>query len=39
MFRFQLKPEIRKRMKDPDLFIKGMEKVYGGLVIARPGWC
>ncbi len=37
MFRFKLRPEIRKQMKDPDLFIKGMEKVYGGLMIAMAG--
>lgn len=37
MFQFKLKAEIRKQMKDPDLFIKGMEKVYGGLMIAMAG--
>ncbi len=37
MFRFQLKPEIRKQMKDPDLFIQGMEKMYWGLIITMAG--
>jgi hypothetical protein len=37
MFRFQLKPEIRKQMKDPDLFVQGMEKVYWGMIIAMAG--
>jgi uncharacterized membrane protein YccC len=37
MFQFKLNDEIRKQMKDPDLFVKGMEKVYGGLMIAMAG--
>ena len=37
MFRFQLKPEIRKQMKNPDLFVMGMEKVYWGLIITMAG--
>ena len=37
MFRFQLKPEIRNKMKDPDLFIQGMEKMYWGLSITMAG--
>jgi hypothetical protein len=37
MFRFQLRPEIRKQMKDPDLFVKGMEKTYWGIIIAMAG--
>ncbi|MCH6578985.1 MAG: hypothetical protein IIA63_09460 [Nitrospinae bacterium] len=37
MFRFQLKPEIRNKMKDPDLFIQGMEKMYWGLIITMAG--
>ncbi len=37
MFQFKLKPEIRKQMKDPDLFVQGMEKVYWGMIIAMAG--
>ena len=37
MFQFKLKPEIRKQLKNPDLFEKGMEKVYWGLIIAMAG--
>jgi hypothetical protein len=37
MFRFQLKPEIRKQMKNPEMFEMGMEKVYWGLIITMAG--
>ncbi len=37
MFQFKLNDEIRKQMKNPDLFIKGMEKTYWGLIIAMAG--
>ena len=37
MFRFELKPEIRKQMKNPELFEMGMEKVYWGLIITMAG--
>lgn len=37
MFQFKLKPEIAKEMKDPDLFVKGMEKVHWGLIITMAG--
>ena len=37
MFRFELKPEIRKQMKNPELFVMGMEKVYWGLIITMAG--
>ena len=37
MFQYKLKPEFRKQLKDPDLFEKGMEKVYWGLIIAMAG--
>jgi len=37
MFQYKLKPEFRKKLKDPDLFEQGMEKVYWGLIIAMAG--
>ncbi len=37
MFNFQLRPEIRKQMNNPDLFEKGMNNLYLGLVIAMSG--
>ena len=37
MFQYKLKPEFRKQLKNPDLFEKGMEKVYWGLIIAMAG--
>lgn len=37
MFQVKLRPEIRKQLKDPDLFVKGMEKVYWGLIITMSG--
>jgi len=37
MFQYKLKPEFRKELKNPDLFEKGMEKVYWGLIIAMAG--
>ena len=37
MFQYKLKPEFRKKLKDPDLFEQGMEKVYWGIIIAMAG--
>ncbi|MFQ5443066.1 MAG: hypothetical protein ACE5EK_00475 [Nitrospinales bacterium] len=37
MFNVELKPEIRKELKDPDRFAKGMGNIYTGLVIAMSG--
>lgn len=37
MFEFKLRPEFRKKLKNPDLFIKGQEKVYWGIIIAMIG--
>ncbi len=37
MFRYVLRPEIRKQMKDPDLFENGMDKVHMGLIICMSG--
>jgi hypothetical protein len=37
MFQYKLKPEFRKKLKDPDLFEQGMEKVYWGLILAMAG--
>ena len=37
MFQYKLKPEYRKKLKDPDLFEQGMEKVYWGIIIAMAG--
>ncbi|CAI2717728.1 hypothetical protein [Nitrospina watsonii] len=34
MFNFQLRPEVRKELKNPDLFIKGQEKLYWGIILA-----
>ena len=37
MFQVELKPEIRKQLKDPEKFAKGMSWVYTGLVLAMSG--
>ena len=37
MFQFKLKPEIREKLKDPDLFVKGMDKLHLGLLITMAG--
>ena len=37
MFEFKLRPEVRKQLKNPDLFVKGQEKVYWGITIALSG--
>ncbi len=37
MFEFKLRPEMRKKLKDPDLFVKGQEKVHWGIIIAMSG--
>lgn len=34
MFHFELRPEVRKELKNPDLFIKGQEKLYWGIILA-----
>ncbi len=34
MFHFELKPEMRKELKDPDRFVKGQEALYWGILIA-----
>ncbi len=34
MFHFELKPEVRKELKDPDRFVKGQESMYWGILIA-----
>ena len=34
MFHFELKPEMRKELKDPDRFVKGQESLYWGILIA-----
>jgi hypothetical protein len=37
MFKVELRPEIRKTLKDPDRFAKGLSAVYTGLVLAMGG--
>jgi hypothetical protein len=37
MWQIELKPEIRKELKDPEKFAKGMEKVYTGLTLTMCG--
>ena len=37
MWKVELRPEIRKGLKDPDKFASGMEKVYTGLIICMSG--
>ncbi len=37
MFEFKLRPEIRKQLKNPDLFIKGQEKLHWGLILMLSG--
>jgi len=37
MWKVELRPEIRKGLKDPDTFARGMEKVYTGLIISMCG--
>ena len=37
MFKYQLRPEIRKQLKDPDGFEKGLTAVFMGLVVCMSG--
>ncbi len=37
MWQVELKPEVKKNLKDPDKFAKGMEKVYTGLTLTMCG--
>jgi hypothetical protein len=37
MWKVELRPEIRRGLKDPDTFARGMEKVYTGLIICMCG--
>ncbi len=37
MFNVQLRPEVRKELKDPDGFANGMGIVYTGLLITMAG--
>jgi len=37
MWQVELKPEIKKELKDPDCFAKGISNVFSGLVIAMSG--
>jgi hypothetical protein len=37
MWKVELRADIRKELKDPDTFAKGMEKVYTGLILCMCG--
>mgnify|MGYP000014609090 CR=1 FL=1 len=37
MFKYQLRPEIRKQLKDPDGFEKGLTAVFLGLTVTMAG--
>jgi len=37
MFQVELRPEIKKELKDPDKFAKGLGLVYTGLILAMSG--
>ncbi len=37
MFKYQLRPEIRKQLKDPGGFEKGLTAVFLGLTVAMAG--
>ncbi|MDP7551826.1 MAG: hypothetical protein QF791_01385 [Nitrospinaceae bacterium] len=37
MWEVELKPEIKKELKDPEKFAKGMAKVYNGITITMVG--
>lgn len=37
MFHFELRPEVRKALKNPDLFCKGMDTLHWGLIISMSG--
>lgn len=37
MFEFKLRPEVRKELKNPELFIQGQEKTHWGIIIMLGG--
>ncbi|PIQ97256.1 MAG: hypothetical protein COV67_05190 [Nitrospinae bacterium CG11_big_fil_rev_8_21_14_0_20_56_8] len=37
MFKIELHPQMRRELKDPDRFIKGMEISYWGMIITMFG--
>ncbi len=37
MFKVELRPEIKKQLKDPEKFAKGLTLVYTGLLLAMSG--
>ncbi len=37
MWKVELRPEIRKELKDPDRFARGLSAVYTGLTITMSG--
>lgn len=37
MFKVELRPEVKKQLKDPERFAKGMGTVYTGLAICMTG--
>jgi hypothetical protein len=37
VFKYQLRPEIRKQLKDPDGFEKGLTAVFLGLTVTMAG--
>ncbi len=37
MFKYELRPEIRKQLKDPDGFEKGLNAVFLGLIVCMGG--
>ncbi len=37
MFKYQLRPEIRKQLNDPDGFETGLNAVFLGLIVAMSG--
>jgi hypothetical protein len=37
MFKYELRPEIRKTLKDPDGFEKGLNAVFLGLFVCMAG--
>ena len=37
MWKVELRPEIKRELKDPERFVSGMEYVYTGLTIALVG--
>ena len=37
MFKYELRPEIRRKLKDPDGFEKGLNAVFLGLAVCMSG--